>query len=113
MKSSFLKILLGLFLGIVFMLVSNQFYRLRGKEEVPEELKIDLKLLGEKALETNDVPVGAIVTYFDTLIGVGYNTVRRDKNLGGHAEINALSDAFGHFGDEFSNLDRSQLVHHL
>jgi tRNA(Arg) A34 adenosine deaminase TadA len=113
MKSTLSKILLGLFFGILILLFLNQFYRLRGKAELPEPLKTELHHLGEKALETNDVPVGAIVTYFDTLIGVGYNTVRRDKNLGGHAEINALSDAFGHFGDEFSNLDRSQLVHHL
>lgn len=92
------------------MLVLNQFYRLRGKEEVSEERKTELKTLGEKALETNDVPVAAIVTYFDTIIGVGYNTVRRDFNLGGHAEINALSDAYSHFGDEFGKLDRSKLV---
>ena len=109
-KSAFSNILLGLFLGIVFMLVSNQFYRLRGKVEVPEEVKAELNRFGEKALETNDVPVAAIVTYFDTIIGVGYNTVRRDHNIGGHAEINALSDAYSGFGDDFSKLDRSKLV---
>jgi len=109
-KSTLSKILLGLFFGILILLFSNQFYRLRGKAEIPEELKTDLKLLGEKALETKDVPVAAIVTYFDTVVGVGYNTVRRHHNFGGHAEINALSDAYNRFGDEFSNLDRSQLV---
>jgi tRNA(Arg) A34 adenosine deaminase TadA len=110
MKSTTSKILLGLLLGIVFMLTANQFYRLRGKEEISEELKTELTHLGEKALETKDVPVAAIVTYFDTIIGMGYNTVKRDFNLGGHAEINALSDAYSRFGDAFSKLDRSKLV---
>ena len=110
MKSTTSKILLGLLLGFVFMLTTNQLYRLRGKAEVSEEVKNELNRLGQKALETNDVPVAAIVTYFDTIIGKGYNTVRRNHNLGGHAEINALSDAYSKFGDEFSNLDRSKLV---
>ena len=104
------KLLLGLLLGIVFLLTANQFYRLRGKEGISEELKTELNNLGQKALETKDVPVAAIVTYFDTIIGVGYNTVKRDHNLGGHAEVNALSDAYSRFGDEFNKLDRSQLV---
>jgi tRNA(Arg) A34 adenosine deaminase TadA len=97
MKSPLSKILIGLLLGIVFILTANQFYRLRGKEQVPEELKTELNRLGEKALENKDVPVAAIVTYFDTIIGVGYNTVRRDFNIAGHAEINALSDAYSRF----------------
>ncbi len=110
MKSPLLKILLGFLLGILVLLVSNQFYYLRGKEEVSEELKTELRSFGQKALETDDVPVAAIVTYFDTIIGVGYNTVKRNHNLGGHAEINALSDAYSRFGNEFNKLDRNKLV---
>lgn len=102
--------IIGIILGAFLIVMANQFYRLRGKEEVAEELKIELGRLGQKAIETKDVPVAAIVTYFDTIIGVGYNTVKRDFNISGHAEINALSDAYHHFGDEFSKLDRSQLI---
>ena len=105
-----LYVFYGLVIGLFIWAGSSQLYRLNPKAQVPESILPTLTVLGEKALETKDVPVAAIVTYFDTIIGVGYNTVKRDFNLGGHAEINALSDAYSRFGDEFSKLDRSKLV---
>ncbi len=110
MKSPYFKIGIGVLIGILILLFTNQSYRLRGKIDLLPGFADTLTFLGEKALLTNDVPVAAILTYCDTIIGVGYNTVRRDNNLGGHAEINALGDAFSNFRDDFNKLDRSKLV---
>lgn len=46
-----------------------------------------------KALEHNDVPIGAVVVLNGKIIGRGYNTRERDHDPTGHAEINAMRDA--------------------
>lgn len=69
-----------------------------------------LETLGAAALETRDIPVAALLVYEGEIIGRGHNTVRRDGNAGGHAEINAISDALGRLGSErFAALDREEL----
>ena len=66
---------------------------------------------GVKANATLDVPVVAALFYGDSIIAWGSNTVRRDRNAGGHAEINAISDALKRFGWEgFRKLHRDSLL---
>src|SRR5689334_2202358 len=75
---------------------------------------VQLKTLIDNAsqsLQSNDVPVGSLLIYSDTILSIGYNTVYRDSNAGGHAEINAISNAIQKIGFEaFSKLDRKKLV---
>ncbi len=52
----------------------------------------------------------AILVYKDSIIGYGYNTIRADRNLAGHADINALDTAFGRYKDDFHELDKEELV---
>lgn len=47
----------------------------------------------KKAIELNEVPVGAIVVKDNKIIGKGFNTVIRDKSVAAHAEINAINAA--------------------
>ena len=64
-----------------------------------------------QSLKSNDVPVGALIIYNDSILSTGYNTVYRDSNAGGHAEINAISNAIRKIGfDAFAKLDRKKLV---
>ncbi|MDI9366567.1 MAG: nucleoside deaminase [Flavobacterium sp.] len=50
------------------------------------------------ALKNLDVPIGAVLLYNNKIIGVGYNTMMRDKNISGHAEINAINEAITRHG---------------
>jgi len=64
-----------------------------------------------QSLKSMDVPVGALLIYNDTILSTGFNTVYRDSNAGGHAEINAISNAVHQIGFErFSKLDRKKLI---
>ncbi len=47
----------------------------------------------KKSLNTDDVPVGAIVVCNDEIIGYGHNTKEKQKMVTRHAEINALEMA--------------------
>ena len=47
----------------------------------------------DKALENNEVPVGAIVVQDNTVIGKGYNQVEMLKDATAHAEMIALTSA--------------------
>jgi tRNA(Arg) A34 adenosine deaminase TadA len=82
----------------------------RFRQPISQHLQDHLRTLGMKALETSDVPVAAVVLYGDSVIGEGYNTVIRDANAGGHAEINALSSALQSLGiEKFKHLNRDSL----
>lgn len=50
----------------------------------------------EKALEENEVPVGAIVVKDKKIIGKGYNQVEKLKDATAHAEMIALTSAANH-----------------
>ena len=49
--------------------------------------------LAEKSLDSNDVPIGAIIVKDGKIIGEGYNTREKEQSVLGHAEINAIRDA--------------------
>ena len=53
----------------------------------------------EKALEDNEVPVGAVVVKENKIIGRGYNQVERLKDATAHAEMIALTAASNHIGE--------------
>ncbi len=53
----------------------------------------------EKALEENEVPVGAVVVKDNKVIGRGYNQVEKLKDATAHAEMIALTAASSHLGN--------------
>lgn len=57
----------------------------------------------EKALEENEVPVGAVVVYNGKIIGRGYNQVEKLKDSTAHAEMIAMTAASSHLGDKSLN----------
>jgi tRNA(Arg) A34 adenosine deaminase TadA len=81
------------------------------EDALPEVLVSRLKNLGMESLRSKDIPVAAVLLYGDSIIGEGYNTVLRDKIAGGHAEINALSNAMQLVGPTlFPQLNRDSLL---
>ncbi len=71
----------------------------------------ELRALGMEAIASGDVPVAALVVHGDRIIGRGRNTVLRDADAGGHAEVNAVSDSLRQMGrDAFRALSRDSLV---
>ncbi len=55
----------------------------------------------EKALEEDEVPIGAVVTYKDKIIGRGCNQVERLNDATAHAEILAITAASNHLKTKF------------
>lgn len=112
MKKAALLILVILPLLILFVfLFRSQIYKISFPSELHSIYRKELTTLAQKALETNDVPVAALLLYDGKIIGRGYNTVLRYGNAGGHAEINAISDAISSMGmDNFKLLDRNKLI---
>ena len=53
----------------------------------------------EKALEENEVPVGAVVVKDKKIIGRGYNQVEKLKDATAHAEMIAITAAANHLGN--------------
>ena len=51
------------------------------------------------AFEENEVPVGAVVVFENRVIGRGHNRTIALADATAHAEIIALTAAYGHFGD--------------
>ena len=96
---------------LLILLFQSDWYKMCREPSLnPENRKI-LVQLALKALETKEVPVASVVLYNGKIIGKGYNTVNRDTNIGGHAEINALSDAIKKIGSKpFNELNRDSLV---
>jgi tRNA(Arg) A34 adenosine deaminase TadA len=96
---------------LLLLLGSYSQWHARPSEEVSDEVLDTLRTLGMKALESNDVPVGAVVIYGEQIIGSGHNKVQRDLSAGGHAEIEALSDAIRRLGFEhFQTLNRDSVI---
>jgi tRNA(Arg) A34 adenosine deaminase TadA len=103
-------VLIPTLLGLM-MLFSPKFHALHGTIGLAERQKQQLSALGTLAAENHDVPIAAIILYGDSIIGRGYNTVVRDTNAAGHAEINAISDALARVGSErFHALSRDSLM---
>ncbi len=53
----------------------------------------------EKAIEDNEVPVGAVVVKDNKIIGRGYNQVVRLRDATAHAEMIALTAASNYIGE--------------
>ncbi len=53
----------------------------------------------EQAFQKGEVPVGAVVVFEDRVVGRGYNQTESLHDATAHAEMIALSAAYGHFGD--------------
>ncbi len=53
----------------------------------------------QKALDYNEVPIGAIVVKDDILIGKGFNQVEKLKDATAHAEMIALTAAANHLNN--------------
>jgi tRNA(adenine34) deaminase len=53
----------------------------------------------EKALDENEVPVGAVVVKENKIIGRGYNQIERLKDATAHAEMIAITSASNHIGN--------------
>jgi tRNA(adenine34) deaminase len=53
----------------------------------------------EKALEENEVPIGAVVVFENKIIGRGYNRVERLKDPTAHAEMISITAAANHKGN--------------
>ena len=60
---------------------------------------IDINLMqvaiaeAEKAMASNEVPVGAIVTWSGDIIGKGFNRIIQDSDPSAHAEVVAIRNA--------------------
>lgn len=112
-KNKALKITI-LVLGISTLILiypwSYIFYKIKPTKSISKSFKTKLALLAHKSLKTNDVPVGAIILYNDSIIGTGYNTVLKDTVAFGHAEINAITGCLKKIGiEQFNKLDRNKL----
>lgn len=55
--------------------------------------------LANKAYRNGDIPVSAIVLYNGKIIGKGYNTRHKKRNVIGHAEVMAIMSAEKYLGD--------------
>ncbi len=53
----------------------------------------------EKAIELDEVPVGAVVVYENKIIGKGYNQTERLKDPTAHAEMIAITAASNHISN--------------
>ena len=80
-------------------------------EDISPSAREELRSTALQALRSGDVPVGAILMFGDSVIGRGFNTVLAGGEAGGHAEINALSDAMKRHGvARFDRLNRDSLL---
>jgi len=55
--------------------------------------------LAQKAADTNEVPVGCVITHDGSIIGQGYNLRNTKGNTLYHAEISAIDQACQYLGD--------------
>jgi tRNA(adenine34) deaminase len=98
-----------LFFGMVVL--QSKLNRIAGEEQLPEIFREEMADLAVQSLPSLDVPVGALLVYENEIIGRGFNTVRLENDVSGHAEINAINDAIKKMGlDAFSRLNRKKLV---
>lgn len=55
----------------------------------------------QKALEKNEVPIGAIVVYNNKIIGRGHNLTETLKDVTAHAEMQAFTAAANYIGGKY------------
>ena len=56
-----------------------------------------------KALDADEVPVGAIITYENEIISRGYNYVEHLNDVTAHAEMQAFTSAADYIGGKYLN----------
>lgn len=89
----------------------SQIFHFSFNDNISQNTKDALLYNASRSLKTSDVPVGSVLIYNNEIIGEGFNTVLRDTNTAGHAEINAINDAVKKTGfDTFSKLNRDSLI---
>ena len=54
-----------------------------------------------KALEADEVPIGAVIVMQNKIIARGYNQVEKLNDATAHAEIIALTSAFSYLGSKY------------
>ena len=64
-----------------------------------EKYMLEALKLAEKAMDEDEIPVGAIVVKNNEIIGCGYNQKERTKNPLKHAELIAIEEACKKIGD--------------
>ncbi|MDX9891778.1 MAG: nucleoside deaminase [Bacteroidales bacterium] len=57
----------------------------------------------EKALEKDEIPVGAVVVLNNMVIGRGYNLTQTLQDVTAHAEMQAITAATNHIGAKYLN----------
>lgn len=112
LKLKKVAIWISIFLVLVIVIFSfkSQFYKVSSKKELIKPYRIELDGNAQKALKSKDLPISAILIYNFKIIGRGHNTVVRDSDAGGHAIINAITDAIRKVGLEtFNHLSRDSM----
>lgn len=113
MKSKLLSKII-FFLAILIILVvlfNTRLFQLLPSGRISQPEENEIIQLASEALEHLDVPVGSLLIYSGSIIGKGYNTVKSDTNVAGHAEINAINNAVKKIGlRQFNELDRDKLT---
>lgn len=54
----------------------------------------------KKALEMDEIPVGAVIVWNGEIIGRGHNSTESDHNPTAHAEMNAIKEAGKYLGEK-------------
>jgi tRNA(Arg) A34 adenosine deaminase TadA len=96
---------------IVFFIFPFLVNQLKPSIRISRHLVDSLISLQNIAADKGEYPVSALLVYKDSVIGTGYNTFRNLNDPLGHAEINALINAFESYNYyQFRALDRDSLV---
>ncbi len=110
LKKITLVVSIVLFLVVSVFALRTQFYQVSSKKTLIAQYKRELDAIGQAALKSEDMPISAIVISNFQIVGRGHNTVVRDSEAGGHAIINAISDAIKNVGlENFNRLNRDSL----
>ncbi len=67
----------------------------------PEHFMIQAIKEANKALDADEVPIGAVIVLNDKIIARGYNQVETLNDSTAHAEIIALTSAFNFLGSKY------------
>ena len=111
MKKTFILIFIATALLLFIFLIKSEIFKIKSKTEITDKQKIELYDLALQAKENGDLPISALLLNSNEVIGKGFNTVVRDSDITGHAEINALRDAINKIGlDKFIKIDKSEMI---
>ena len=112
LKLKKVAVFVSIFLLLIIVIYSfrSQFYQVSSKKELIKPYRLELDGNAQMALKSKDLPISAILIYNFKIIGRGHNTVVRDSDAGGHAIINAITDAIKNVGLEtFNHLNRDSM----